>query len=125
MQNADGKRHVKGLVIERYLLAVVELKLPLWNLRGRSVDHPRGDVDTVKLAEVLADVARHEPDAASNVEHAALLQRSELPIARSDELIGLDSDEEIMALPGKVDRLLDFGHIALLVFLEPHVSSGS
>jgi hypothetical protein len=75
----------------------------------------------VKLAEVFAYVPRHEPDAAPNVQNAAMLQGSELSTARRDELICLDADEEIMALAREVDRLLDLRHIALFVLLEFHL----
>ena len=67
VQNAHGECDVKGLVFERDPLAVVELKLPVWKVRGGSLDNARRDVDAVKLAKVLAHVARHESDAASNV----------------------------------------------------------
>ena len=123
MKNAHGEGDVKGLVFKRDSLAVIELKFPFGKVRGGSLHYARGDVDAVKLTEMLAYVARHEPDPTSKVENAALLQVPELPIAGSDELIGLDANEEVMALPSEVNRLLDFRHIALFVFLKPHASS--
>jgi len=67
MQNAHGERNVEALLAERDAFAVVELELASRKVLGGTLHHARRNVDTVELAKVLADVARHEPDATTNI----------------------------------------------------------